>query len=82
MGFAVNCRHGRIVTPTFRVLLESGGFFCTNTLGMANLPRVFYCEALDPVGQPSRRLFRWIDLEYLVGTQLLSKMPPRTREPL
>jgi hypothetical protein len=27
MGFAMNCRHGRLMAPAFKVLLGSRGFF-------------------------------------------------------
>jgi hypothetical protein len=41
MGFAVNRRHGRLMTPTFKVLLEGGAFLCAWALGRAMLPGIF-----------------------------------------
>jgi hypothetical protein len=46
MGFAMNCRHGWLMTPTVKVLLEGRGVFMRLGPRESHLPEgFFYCRA-------------------------------------
>jgi hypothetical protein len=47
MGFAVNRRHGWLMTPTFKVFLEGRGFFMRLGPRESHVPESFFLRIID-----------------------------------
>jgi hypothetical protein len=65
MGFAMNCRHGWLMTPTFKVLLEGRGFFyAPRPLGEPCSRGFFIVEP-----KAAEELLKWQERDRLIAGQ-------------
>jgi len=61
----MNCRHGRLITPTFKVLLEGGGFFMRLGPRESHAPEGFFIAAPNA----AQELLKWQERDRLIAGQ-------------